>query len=201
MNRRTCVLAAAFLIMSLALSAPGIAGENKDEKKPEMTPEMEAWMKLAAPGEHHKHLGHLVGAWTYESTHWEAPGKPPTKSMGTADSTWILGGRFVQSIMRGDYGGMPFEGRSLEGFDNQSGRYRSTWADNFGTMTMQFDGECEKDGKVRTMISSFKDPSSGQMVKYRAVTTVIDKDHYKYEAYMVSPEGEFKNMELTASRK
>ena len=197
MNRRTYVAAAAFLIMSLALSAPGIA----EEKKPEISPEMEAYMKLAAPGEHHKHLNHLVGSWTYVSTHWEQPGNPPTKSKGTADAKWILGGRFVESTMKGDYGGMAFEGRSLDGFDNQSGKYNGTWADNFGTMTMQFSGSCDKHGKVRTMMSSFKDPMSGQMMKYRAITTVVDKDHYTYEAYMTTPDGEFKNMELKATRK
>lgn len=201
MNRRTYLVTAAALIVGLAVSVPGIAEEKQPEMTPEMKAEMEAWAKIAEPGEHHKHLGHLVGSWTYESTHWMAPDQPPMKINGTSESKWILGGRFVESITHGDFNGQPFEGRSLDGFDNQSGKYSGTWADNFGTMTMQFVGNCEKNGKVRTMIASFKDPASGQMMKYRAVTTSVDKDHYTYVSYKISPDGEFKNMELTATRK
>ena len=196
MKRSLRVAAAALFVLSLLLAGPLVA----EDKKPEMSPEMEAYMKLATPGEHHKHLDHMVGSWTYESTHWEKPGQPPTKSKGTGESKWILGGRFVESTMRGDYSGMPFEGKSLDGFDNQSGKYNGTWADTFGTMILQFSGSCDNDGKVRTMMASFKDPASGQMMKYRAVTTAVDKDHYTYEAYMTTPDGEFKNMELKATR-
>jgi len=43
---------------------------------------------------------------------------------------------------------------------------------------------------------------SGQRVKMRQVTTSIDKDHFKYEAFVKNPagEGEMQVMEITYSR-
>ena len=42
---------------------------------------MEAWMKAATPGEHHKHLSKSVGSWTYEGKMWMQPGQRTGPSM------------------------------------------------------------------------------------------------------------------------
>src|SRR3989442_441387 len=56
---------------------------------------MEAWAKVATPGEAHKWLEPVVGTWDAKITMWMTPGAPPQESTGTSENKWVLGGRFV----------------------------------------------------------------------------------------------------------
>jgi len=198
MTARRFFAGAALLALILAPAAIGA-----DEKaKGAVPPEMEASMKLAAPGDHHKHLAAGIGKWDVAVKLWMAPGQPPAESTGTMESSWLLGGRFVETTYKGDLMGMPFEGHGVDGYDNGAHQYVSTWADNMGTMMMYFTGTCSDDGKVRTMTADFTDPVTGQKMKNRSVTTVKDASSFTYEAWMVDGEGhEFKQMEMVAARR
>jgi Protein of unknown function (DUF1579) len=68
-----------------------------------MKAEMEAYAKLAQPGEHHKHLGHLAGKWKVTGKAWMAPGQPPVEIHGTMEASWILGGRYLQELHQGAF--------------------------------------------------------------------------------------------------
>jgi hypothetical protein len=117
------------------------------------------------------------------------------------ESQWILGGRFVQSVYKGDFMGQPVEGRGIDGYDNVSQKHVGTWMDTMGTFPMHFEGQCSEGGKVITTSADFVDPASGQTMTNRGVVTFVDKDHYTYESYMKGPDGsERKVMELTATR-
>jgi len=191
----------AVLTLLVCLPAVHLAQEGSQEA-PSPEEMMEAMMKLAAPGEHHEHLAMIAGDWTYNLKMW-MPGSPEaTESAGTVTSKWILGGRFLQSEMKGEFMGMPFHGIATDGYDTVNKQYISTWKDNMGTFMMHYSGQCNGSGKVRTMRSEFTDPMSGQKMKNRAITTVLTDDSYKYESFMVLPdENEFKNMEVVATRR
>lgn len=191
------------LLLGLALAVPAanLAQEGAEEgmSQEEM---MQAMMKLAEPGEHHKHLAMMEGDWTYELKSW-TPGVPePTESTGTVSSKWILGGRFLWSEWKGEYLGVPFQGIATDGYDKVNEQYTGTWMDSMSTGVATFSGDCEDSGKVRTMHGEFTEPMSGQKIKSKGVTTILGDGSYKYESFMVMPDGsEFKNMEIVAKRK
>jgi hypothetical protein len=165
--------------------------------------DMEAYMKLAQPGEHHKRLANFAGNWTVAGKTWMEPGKPPTDFTGTVESSWLLGGRYLQSVHKGSFFGQPFEGRAIDGYDNATHEYFSTWIDNFGTGVEVFRGTCEDPCKALTETGEGFDPMAGKMVKSKEVTTFVDPDTYRFEMYMVgaAPDGtDVKVMELTAKR-
>lgn len=167
-----------------------------------MTPEMEAMMKAGTPGEHHKALGRYVGDWTYTNTMWMEPGKPPTTSNGTMHAAWLMDGRYVESTYKGDFEGMPFEGRSIEGYDNTAKKFVSSWVDNMSTAIMHATGECDAAHKVCTSSGDMLDPVSGKTVTNRSVTTWTGNDSFKMEMFSKDPSGqETKMMELTAKKK
>jgi hypothetical protein len=197
MTRTSRIVLAAIAALGLAIGTL-IAEETRPAT--EISPEMQEIMKMAMPGKHHEHLGHMVGSWKVTSKMWQAPGQDPITSEGTMEARWVLGKRFVETITTGDLAGMPFEGRSLEGYDNIAGEYTSAWADNFGTYMMLFDGSCSNDGKLRTMMSETVNPTNGETMKVRAVTTVIDDRSYKFEMFHVTPEGEVQSMEALFER-
>ncbi|HVT15670.1 MAG TPA: DUF1579 domain-containing protein [Thermoanaerobaculia bacterium] len=168
-----------------------------------MSPEqmMQEYMKLAAPGEHHKRLDTMAGKWKTSITSWMAPGKPPTESAGAMEASWVLGGRFMETHYTGNFMGMPFEGRGLDGYDNVTHQYVSNWIDNMGTMMMSSTGTCDDPCKVLTMKSEGIDPITHQKMTTRGVTTFVDNNTFKMEMFEVLPDGkEMKVMELVANR-
>ena len=62
---KTQIIVTLALFACVALSVPALAQDESE--MPAMTPEQQAemmeWMKLASPGEHHKHLEPFVGSW------------------------------------------------------------------------------------------------------------------------------------------
>ena len=119
----------------------------------------------------------------------------------TAEAKWILGGRFLEWNHTGDFGGMPFEGKAIEGYNNGDKRYESIWLDSFGTLMMYFTGSCSNDGKRRTMSSSFNDVVAGGTVDYRTEFEWIDKDRFTYTTFMDKGDGEHKSMVIHWKRK
>ena len=111
-----------------------------------MTPEqaavMEEWMKIAAPGEHHKHLDYFVGKWkTKTSMYMGGPGSTPMVSEGTSEMKWVLDGRFIMDTHQGSMMGQPYKGIGLTGYDNYRNMYEGSWCSNMGTNYLTMKGE------------------------------------------------------------
>jgi hypothetical protein len=195
-NIVTCVLACALL------SIPALAQEEGET--PAMTPEqqaeMMAWMELAAPGSHHAHLAPFVGTWKGKVQMWMGPDAPEMTEESLVEVAWVMGDRFLEWKHTGFFGGMPYEARALEGYNNGEKRYESTWADNFGTLILFFEGSCSDDGKSREMSTEFNDVIAGGTMKYRTEYLWIDEDQFTYTGYMDKGDGEFKNMLITYER-
>ena len=200
MDRRivTCLVACGLILVAGAGQVP--AQEDMPEMTPEVQAEMQAWMKLAQPGEHHEHLAPFVGKWKGAVEMWMEPAGEPIKNENMAEASWIMSGRFLVWEQTGDFGGMPWEGMAIEGYNNGDQRYESTWIDNFGTLMLPFQGTCSNNGKSRVMTSEFNDVVAGGTIQYKGVYTWIDEDHFTYEAFMDKGEGEFRNLIITYER-
>lgn len=197
---RLLVVATTVIVLAIA---PLTAQQEQEEvaKAPTMDEMMQAWLEAAKPGEHHVHLAPYEGRWDAEISMWMQPGAEVSMSHAETEVRWVLGGRYLEWIHAGEVAGMPFEGRQMDAYNNVEKRYESTWADNFGTPILYYTGQCEEDGKVRTMRGEFTDPMSGQTVSQRAVYTWQDDDNWTYESYMAMGDGEeFKNMEIRYTR-
>ncbi|HXU44321.1 MAG TPA: DUF1579 domain-containing protein [Thermoanaerobaculia bacterium] len=203
MNRRTTFLfvLAGLLVAGAALAAdPPKAQEGSAHEQ--MSADMQAMMKAATPGEQHKLVGRLVGDWTYTIQMYMAPGQPPVGSSGTMHADWLLGGRYVESVYKGDFMGQPFEGHGVNGYDNVQGKYVGTWIDNAGTGIMNSTGTCDAGCKSETWSGDMFEPTSGQKISTTSTVTWADDDHFKMEAFMPDGKGgSFKTMELSATKK
>jgi len=191
--------------LAFVLAMPGVTGAQQGEQ-PKMTAEqqaaMEAWRKVATPGEGHKVLEPMIGSWNVKSTSWEAPGAPPTQGAGTAESSWILGGRFVREDFQGEFGGMKFQGLGYTGYDNFKKKYVGTWMDTMGTMIMVMTGTADPSGKVLSTTSTMDDAVTGKPMKVRTVTRIVDANKHVMEMFGPDRSGkEFKMMEIVYTRK
>ena len=188
------------LIAALCLTPAIHAGGQEPAKPPAANsmPGMDTdMMKLMSPGPNHKRFEAMVGTWNTHMKMWMAPNQPPVENDGTAESSMMLGGRYLVTHHKGTFMGMPFEGQGIDGYDNGTHKYMESWIDNMGTGILNLSGTCEADCKVLTETGELFDPSTGKKGTYRAVTTLIDANNYKYEAFF----DDVKMMELVATRK
>ena len=194
-----CLALLSFVFLS-AVSASAQQEADMPDMTPEMETEMMAWMQLAQPGEHHKHLAPFVGSWKGEITMWMGPDTEAMKNQSLAEVEWILGGRYLQWKQTGDFGGMPYESLTVEGYNNGDKRYEAIGMDNFGTLVLFYTGSCTDDGKSRKMATEFSDPIAGGVIKYRSEYQWVDDDHFTFTAYMNKGDGEFKNVAISFER-
>ncbi|MGQ0810383.1 MAG: DUF1579 domain-containing protein [Nitrospiraceae bacterium] len=192
------------MILSLCLlvaAAPALAKDKKSEKQMDPQAMMEAYQKLATPGEQHKQLAGLAGSWTTKTKEWMEPGKPPTESSGTVEMKMVLDGRFLQQEFTGEMMGHPYSGIGTSGYDNLRKRYVSTWMDTMGTGVFVMEGTGSTDGKTITLKGQHAELGGGQM-SHRAIWKLVDANTQIFEMYGTHGHGkEMKMMEITYNRK
>jgi hypothetical protein len=186
-------------------AAPALAQDKKAGGKkgePDMAAMMQAWQKYATPGEAHQALKQLAGSWTCSVKMWMAPGAPAQESPATEDAKMIMGDRYVLETVKGSFGGMPFEGSGVMGYDNLKKKYVGAWIDNMGTGIMTSEGTYDAAKKTFTMESQGMDPMTGKATKSRAILRIESDAKLVHEMYQKGPGGkEFKAMEITYTRK
>lgn len=205
--KRSFVLLASIVAVSasnLIAAEKKMGKEMRDMPKMDgkMDPKMMEAMKFGTPGENHKVLDILVGNWTHAARSWMAPDAKPEESKGTSTNKWILGGRFLQSDVKGNMMGMPFEGLGMMGYDNMKGVYQGLWMDNMMTGIMSSTAQYDAATKTFNESGSFSCPMTGEKnMSFRAVWKIIDANSYTYEMFQKDPDGkEFKMIEIAYSR-
>jgi Protein of unknown function (DUF1579) len=130
------------------------------------------------PGKEHDHLKRLVGTWDAET------------EFGTGTMTYKmgLGGLWLVGDFEGEFGGMKFQGKSLDTYDSATKKYRSVWADSFSTAPRIMEGNLDKDDKVMTLTGEGRGPD-GMTTKYKSITEIKDADTVNFSLFMVDKDG------------
>ena len=190
-GKTTFLLLSIFCFVSSAVLAQEM---NQDEM-------MKVWMDYMTPGEVHQQMAKMAGDWKSENKMWQAQGSEPIVSEGSCKMEMVLGGRYLKSTNTGDYMGMPFEGISIEAFDNATKEFSSIWIDNFGTGMMMMKGKWDDATKTLTYTGTMVDPMLKKGVPVREVYTIVDDNKFTLEMFTNGPDGqEFKNMEIVYTR-
>ena len=178
----------------LMLLPPALAKEDKAPEAVDPQVMLDTYRKLATPGESHKRLARLAGTWTTRTKEWLEPGKPPTESSGTCEYKVLLDGRYVQQDCTGTMMGHPFTGIGVQGYDNFTKTYRTTWIDSLGTGIFVMEGEAGADGTTIILYGNLADPFEGPM-KLRAVWKFPNPNSQVLEMY--GPHGKGKEVIMT----
>lgn len=186
------------LIMTVLILSVNIYSE---ENKAEDQAMMKKWMEYATPGKFHKGLEYFAGKWDAVTKYWMKPGDKPMETSGTAFGAMIMGGRYLKTDNKGKMMGMEFTGMSVLGYDNYNKKFVGIWFDSNGTGLFPYEGTLGASGKVRTDTATWDEIMTGGTHGVRMVTTIIDKDTYKFDMYMkYTGAPEFKSMEMTYTR-
>ena len=166
--------------------------------KQEMQKKVEA---AGTPGPAHKALEALAGNWNAEVKCWMEPGGPPQVSQGTAKTTWILRGRFLEEEFHGEMMGKPFTGRSLMGYDNIRQTFNTVWVSDMQTSMFTSEGKGENGNQVITLEGKSSCPATGRKdVPIKTVFRVISPDKHIFEMFDESRGENAKTMEITYTR-
>lgn len=164
--------------------------------------EMKAWENYMTPGHIHKWLALQDGKWKGKIVSWAAPDVPPTPSEEvSAENKMVLGGRYQESVYKGKMMGMDFEGHGLMAYDNAKKKIVNIWIDNMGTGVMYTEGSFDEISKQVNLTGKMTDPVTGRDTDVRQVFRIIDDKNQVMELYCTRNGKEFKNMELTLTKK
>ncbi len=201
MNRKL----ASWLLIAVAVlvAAPALAQEGQEP--PQMTPEqkaeMEAYMKAGSPGAPHQAMAATAGSYDLKIKSWHEPGGPPSEESGTATRTMALDGRVLVEDVTSSMMGMPFTGHGMQGYDNVTGKYWSTWNDSMSTGVMLSEGTCDAQN-VCTFTGSWNDPITKGTINSRMTSRWTSPTVQVFEMYVPGKDGkEMKMMEITYTKK
>jgi hypothetical protein len=193
-----------FIVFFLTLILPVPATSSAQEMSAQEKRQMEMMMKYGTPGKNHELLKKFVGDWDIEIMAWSKPGAAPTKGKGSEKNELLFDGRFIKCQFEGMMMGMKYMGLEIIGYDLYQNKYATIWIDNMSTGFVQTSGMLDSSGKVLTEIGEWPDPMTEgkKMQKVKNVTTFMEDGKFKFEMFMVMPDGtEFRSMELLATRK
>lgn len=145
--------------------------------------------EVASPGPEHKMLAEMAGSWECTITMAGVPGE----SKGTSESKMELGGLWLVTEFSGDFGGLPFQGRGLDGYDTAKKKYIGVWVDSMTTSPLVMEGDYDQEKKTLTTTGKGPGPE-GKPVGYKAVTAHPDKDHQTFTLYLVGDDGQETSM-------
>ena len=169
---------------------------------PDSTTIAKAWEDYMTPAEQHKMLALENGVWNEEMTMWMEPGAEPMKNTMTAEAKMIYGDRFQETVHKGDFMGMPFEGKSTLAYNKASQEYTSTWIDNMSTGIMVITGKYDEATKTINFSGTTVDPVTKKEKPIRETYTIVDENTRKMEMFDVDYSGkEYKSMEIIMTRK
>jgi hypothetical protein len=190
------------LLASLCFVLAGAQTRAQSEQTPPGANDqaMQEMMAKMMPGEQHKALHHMVGKWKTHQRMWMTPGAPPMESEGACEYESMFGGRFVQGRFQGTMTGQPFEGFSIDGYDNFKQRYFSFWIDSMGTGYYVAHGTRSADGKTFTHEGMMFDPMVGADTPTRATTVLVDDKTVVFTMYQTISGQEHKGLEITYTR-
>lgn len=145
-----------------------------------------------SPGKEHEELKALEGMW-------DAAMKMSDGSEVKAECDYKMtcGGMWLASDFHGDFGGLKFHGKGLDGYDATRKEYVSIWVDSMSGSPMMMTGK--KEGKITTMMGEGAGPSG--VAKYKSVTNQESNDKMKFQMFTVSDGKDSEVMTVTYTRK
>jgi hypothetical protein len=157
------------------------------------------------PNEHHEVLAREAGTWDADiKIYLQGPQAPPSEYKGEEKVEMVSGGMFSRSTVTAVFGDRRFEGHGLFGWDPHREKYTGVWVDSFNAAPTAMTGSWDAEEKTLSFESIVRD-ESGNELKQKQVTTFVDENTRKFEAFLVVEQGgqslDVKLMEIVSRKR
>ena len=160
----------------------------------------DAQHEFPKPGPEHEKLKIMEGEWVSAIKMIDPESGKTHETTGSMSAKVDLDGFFLISKFKGSIGELPYEGRSITGYDPHKKKYIGVWVDSMGPGVYHTEGEWDKAGKEYK--ESMEGPGpDGKPMHFRSVTTVDDDDHMTFTLFMKVADAEVQMMEIKHARK
>lgn len=194
---RTALLAG---VLVLAGAIPWHAAVAAD-KGARANAKLQALDSAMTPGEGQKRLDPMIGSFNVTVLVWTDPAQPPLEYKGSSVNTWVLGGRYVQTMLSTVMDGEPFDGIGYYGFDNTSKTYQAAWMDNGSTAISWYQGKMGAAGRSAVLKSSITLAAGSKPVAVEMRVSIAESGDHVTQLWGAPHGGKaFKFMELRSVR-
>src|SRR5438552_16689150 len=164
------------VVLAFVVATTGVAWAEDAKSPPSPDAVLKALAEAGKPGPEHKKLQSFVGDWDLTLKLWTNPSQPPAEVKATAERKWIMGGRFIQETVKGEYEGKAFEGLGLVGYDRGRKQYTVVKVCGLcGTISHSL-ASCSNSGTKFECAREDCCPLSGQKVKGRDEVIIESND-------------------------
>jgi len=189
MQVHTRTISILLITAALGLSAAALQTSKGQEpragEKPASAGQAEGGMPGVMAAPEHALLGKDVGVWDATIQSSMDPSGPQT-SKGV-ETNRMLGETWLISDFVGEFGGMPFIGHGVTGYDTGKKKFTSFWVDNMGDQAAL--GEGTYDEASRKLTFKSKANMMGQAVVMTNVSEYKDEDTRVFTMSMAGPDG------------
>ena|SRR5207249_434113 len=156
---------------------------------------------MPKPGPEHELFKQDEGTWDATVESWMAPGAPPMTSKGVETNTLGCGGLCLVTNFKGDFGGLPFDGRGTSTYDPAKKKYVGSWTDSMSTGLML--GESTYDPARKLVTGYMEGPDmTGKVVKSKSVVEYKADGSRVFTMYTQTPDGkEVPGMRITYTKR
>jgi len=130
----------------------------------------------------HAKLKELEGKWNFTLKTSDG-----AESIGVSNYKLECDGLWLTSDFNCKFGGVPFQGKGLDGYDPEKKKYVSVWVDSMTPVPMIFEGQYDSTGKILTMEANAAGPD-GKPAKWRSISKMVNADEHTFEM-LVTPMG------------
>ncbi len=193
MKKLSVAVIAALIAVSLFV---GQSAARAEEEEAGMGGKMPAWMQKT---EQHEALAKSAGDFTIATEMTMMPGAPAQKGTATGKREMIMNGMYLKETFKMTFGGKPFEGHLITGYDTVRKKHVSLWYDNMSPVPSISYGT-EKDGKLVFMGEG--PDMAGQLEGKKMVIENLQADTWTVTFIDIKGEGqEHVSMRLAYTRK
>ena len=194
--RVSAVTMASVLLVAAVAVAPATRAAGPD---PAMVKTLNDAM---TPGEGQKRLAAMVGNFDVKIRTWVDPSKPPFESNGVAMTSWVLGNRYIQTMLSGFVMGKPYDGIGYAGYDNVEKKYVACYMDSGSTGMEWYTGTMAPDGKSGKLTATIADAITGIPTAVEMRLSLTPDGNHLTELWQADKGGKMmKVMELVYTRK
>jgi hypothetical protein len=163
-----------------------------------MAKAMEAAM---TPGAGQQRLEPMIGTFDVRIRTWVDPSKPPLESRATSVNAWVLGHRYIQTMLSGHTLGEAFNGIGYIAYDNVGKTYQMAWMDDASTAMTLYQGAFAGAGKTVKLKATVSNAVTGKPTPVEMRMTLADNGDHVTELWGQGLGGKpFRMMELQNTR-
>ncbi len=133
-------------------------------------PAIAANAAMKAPSKEMEPLFQSIGNWTTTVKMAASGDRPASESPGTDKATPICNGNWIWCDFNSNFGGMPFEGHGIDGYDGGEKKYVSYWIDSMSCVLMKTSGNHDAAKNACTLDGTSLDDQGKPMTIHQVLT-------------------------------